>query len=370
MISGDRAKYPLIVRAPGRICLLGEHQDYLGLEVISGAMDRYVELAAIPADRKQLVLKLTRMGTTRMFQLDQIPQNIVPRDYLASGLRVMMAEGYRFHQGYEIEIRGDLPIGKGVSSSSAMCVGWIMMLSMIADVPRVPPPLEIARLAFHTEVVSFNEPGGMQDHIASAIGGLIHMDFRDGRDRPVLTDLQNLQDGFRSGMLLVDSDSTKETIGMIQSIRRDVLESMSRAAEVSAAGMQLADVSLGMLDRSFRRDPQNRRMIATIINRNLVRSFRATATRETPPAEIGAFIQTHHHILSSMIGSSSARIDELCKLTVELGASGAKVIGSGGGGCLLVYAPLHHDRVERELNRRGIRVDSIHIGPGVHRVDA
>ncbi|MGB3975816.1 MAG: galactokinase family protein, partial [bacterium] len=29
----------IVIEAPGRICLLGEHQDYLGLEVISGAMN-------------------------------------------------------------------------------------------------------------------------------------------------------------------------------------------------------------------------------------------------------------------------------------------------------------------------------------------
>ncbi|MCB0293360.1 MAG: galactokinase family protein, partial [Calditrichaeota bacterium] len=36
----------VIVRAPGRMCLFGEHQDYLGLPVIAAAIDRYIEMRA------------------------------------------------------------------------------------------------------------------------------------------------------------------------------------------------------------------------------------------------------------------------------------------------------------------------------------
>jgi galactokinase len=34
------------VSAPGRICLFGEHQDYLGLPVITAAIDLRLELTA------------------------------------------------------------------------------------------------------------------------------------------------------------------------------------------------------------------------------------------------------------------------------------------------------------------------------------
>ncbi len=352
-----------MVRAPGRICLLGEHQDYLGLEVISGALSLYVELIATPIEARRFDLHLKSVSRNRTFLLDQNPDHSEPRDYLASGLRLMIEAGYRFSRGYRIEIRGNLPIGKGVSSSSAMCVGWIRLLSLIADQPVELDPLTNARMAFETEVVAFREPGGMQDHVASAFGGLVHMDFRNGRDRPVLTELP-----IPAGeWILVDSGSIKETLGMLQCIRSDVESALERLALTEHVSHP-ARLELSRIPRAIRRDPLNRRLIATLINRNLVRTCRDRMLTTGRNDRLGAMINTHHRILSTMLGSSSERIDRLCTAALGLGASGAKVIGSGGGGCVLVYAAANSRALAEQLSVEGNRCVSIRIGDGVHRV--
>ncbi len=341
--------------------MLGEHQDYLGLEVISGALSLHVELIATPIEAKRFDLNLTSICRNRTFFLEHIPDSSGPRDYLASGLRLMIQAGYRFSRGYQIEIRGNLPIGKGVSSSSAMCVAWIKMLSLIADRPLDLDPLTNARMAFETEVVTFGEPGGMQDHVASAFGGLIHMDFRNGRDRPILTELP-----VPSGeWLLVDSGSTKETLGMLQSIRSDV-ESALKRLESKHPAIHPALLELSRIPQEIRRDPLNRRLIATLINRNLVRASRDRMVTTGRDERLGVMLKTHHRILSKMLGSSSDRIDRLCTTALELGASGAKVIGSGGGGCVLVYALHNGKSLSERLTAEGCRCMPIRIGGGVH----
>ena len=63
----------------------------------------------------------------------------------------------------------------GLSSSSALAVAAIHAFSRMAG--KVLSPQEVAVRAFEAEVVEFGESGGMQDHYASAHGGIIHLDL-------------------------------------------------------------------------------------------------------------------------------------------------------------------------------------------------
>ncbi|HPQ41816.1 MAG TPA: galactokinase family protein, partial [bacterium] len=148
---------PIItIRAPGRICLLGEHQDYLGLEVISGALPLGITLTAVPDPRPDTPdsfdITLHQTGEHRILQARSPVDRPAPRDYLQSGLNVFLALGARFSRGWRVDVDGDLPIGKGLSSSSALCVGWAALLAAAADPPIPLTPLETAQLAFRMEV--------------------------------------------------------------------------------------------------------------------------------------------------------------------------------------------------------------------------
>ena len=46
------------VQAPARICFFGDHQDYLGLPVIAGTINRYIQINAIPNSDSQFFIQL------------------------------------------------------------------------------------------------------------------------------------------------------------------------------------------------------------------------------------------------------------------------------------------------------------------------
>ena len=46
------------ISTPGRICLFGEHQDYLGLPVIAAAISRRVDMSGEHRADKQIVIHL------------------------------------------------------------------------------------------------------------------------------------------------------------------------------------------------------------------------------------------------------------------------------------------------------------------------
>ena len=41
-----KKKFEIISKAPARVCLFGDHQDYLNLPVIACAIDRFIEIKA------------------------------------------------------------------------------------------------------------------------------------------------------------------------------------------------------------------------------------------------------------------------------------------------------------------------------------
>ncbi|MCD4653762.1 hypothetical protein K8T06_07485 [bacterium] len=351
------------VRAPGRICLLGEHQDYLGLEVISGALNLGVCLEAEPIPIKNQ-LKICLLQTDEQIILNTLSpvRYSDHRDYLQSGLNVMIRSGLKFHQGWKITVIGDLPIGKGVSSSSALCVGWVRLLAAIADCPMNLSPIENARLAFQVEVLEFNEPGGMQDHIASALGGLLHMNFHGNpHEIPEITQLNPVPEGF----LLVDSGETKNTLGMITRIKTTVEKQ---------AGLQWQNPDTLLATRNVRELPEKQinndpfgELRATLKNRDMVRHAvrNWTKTIETSGKILAALIRAHHQQLTHEIKSSSSAINRLITIAEKNGAAAGKVIGSGGGGCLLIYAPDNASYIGQILQKIGARVWKAEISRGV-----
>jgi galactokinase len=358
----DRERKSIRIEAPGRICLLGEHQDYLGLEVISGAMNLTVHFKADPSHgHPGLNIHLLQTGQTRHLDTSA-PGVLHVRDYLQSGLNTMLDKGFRYRCGYTISINGDLPIGKGVSSSSALCVGWIKLLAAIADEPAEPSPDQTAAWAFESEVTRFGEPGGMQDHIASVRGGLLQMNFHDAPSTlPHITPLKPVPEGF----LLVDSGQTKDTIGMIARIRAAVETQFGKICGDSR--MLLSELQIDQLPAAAKHSNHFRELRGTLLNRDITRyAFQNWPSNpDTFPEFLSPLINAHHRYLSDSIGSSSEAIDSCIEWCMTHGARAGKVIGSGGGGCLLIYAPGNTQILMGTLRSRGLRVWNTGFSRGV-----
>ena len=118
----------ITIKVPGRICFFGDHQDYLQLPIIAGTIDRYITLTATPIAVSELRIALLDLGTHKTIPLPYSPAALTPNDYFCSALYTLHAKGIRPSQGYQIQIKGDLPINAGLSSSSALVVAWIRFL--------------------------------------------------------------------------------------------------------------------------------------------------------------------------------------------------------------------------------------------------
>ena len=60
----------MIISSPGRICLFGEHQDYLGLPVIASAISLRLSIEANKRDDLQVHVKLPDVGSEERFSIE------------------------------------------------------------------------------------------------------------------------------------------------------------------------------------------------------------------------------------------------------------------------------------------------------------
>lgn len=122
------------VITPGRICLFGEHQDYLGLPVIAMAISLRATIGGEKRNDDQVIIHKPDLVETETFSLNNLSYTKA-RDYFKSGIKVCQNQGLTFSSGFECKITSNIPVRAGTSSSSAISVSWIHFLSKMADNP-------------------------------------------------------------------------------------------------------------------------------------------------------------------------------------------------------------------------------------------
>ncbi len=346
----------LRVSAPGRVCLFGEHQDYLNLPVIAAAISRRITISGRTLSQPVARIELPDCNGSDVFPVDEIPVVRSERDYLRSAVKVMLDAGYSFRQGCECTIQGTIPLNAGLSSSSALVVAWIACLHSIAGDTGSLPPEEVARLAHRAEVLEFGEPGGSMDHYASACGDVIHLAFDD---QPAVTALPPLPGEFIIG----DTGESKDTRAVLARSKVPVLKAAAAAAQrdphfslATADQSWLVDLRPHLAERDWHLLEQ------TLRNRDFTSA--ALDLLQTTPLDktrLGELLNAQHAILRDTLGVSTPRLERFITAALSAGAAGAKLVGSGGGGCMVAWAPENGGRVLEAMSRIGtaflVRID-------------
>src|SRR5258705_9339024 len=108
-------------RAPGRVNLIGEHTDYNDGFVMPVAIDCSTWVTIVPLAERKLEILSENFGEQVEFALDSLDS--APRGHWSDyplGVAVMLKRaGYQL-RGARLTIRGDVPLGAGLSSSASL----------------------------------------------------------------------------------------------------------------------------------------------------------------------------------------------------------------------------------------------------------
>ena len=76
--------------------------------------------------------------------------------------------------------------------------------------------------------------------------------------------------------------------------------------------------------------------------------------KEVPdPAWIGTRLTEHHAVLRDVLQVSTPKIEAMLDASLDAGALGGKITGSGGGGCMFAYAPKNAEIVAKAIEKVG-----------------
>src|SRR2546421_806101 len=140
-----------VVRAPGRLELLGNHTDYNEGLVMSLAVDKYIQIASAPRNDGKIELISAAFPQPEVFWADDLKKNPAApwTDYVKGVLDQLRKRDVNF-RGFNAAISGDIPMGAGMSSSAALEVATALTIRLLfpfslTETATTIPPLPDAK---------------------------------------------------------------------------------------------------------------------------------------------------------------------------------------------------------------------------------
>ena len=331
-----------IVRAPGRVNLIGEHTDYNDGFVFPMAIDRAAWIALRPrADNRVLAISLD-MRDRREFALNDLhpPTKVAWIDYLIGVAWVLRERGYAL-RGWEGIVSGDVPIGSGLSSSAALELATARAFHCVSAFEWDPAAMALACQKAENEWLGVN--CGIMDQMISAAGL---------EDRALLIDCRSLEADSAplpagAAVVILDTGTRRGLVDSAYNERREQCEAAARHFGLPA----LRDIdSVVFAERAHELDALSRQRARHVITEN-ERALRARDAMNAGDAAILGKLMIESHVsLRDDFAVSSPALDAIVECAkADESCFGARMTGAGFGGCAvaLVEADGAEDFVER-----------------------
>lgn len=358
-----------VVRAPGRVNLIGEHTDYNDGFVLPCAIGPSTMVAIGGRDDGQVHVVATDFGdATDMFDLKDIRSSEQGwANYVRGMVDAVQKAGFQL-QGANIAIAGNIPKGAGLSSSASLevAVGQAMLALCGTDIDRT----RLAQIAQAAECDFVGTKCGIMDQLISAQGKAGHALLIDCRslgltDAPVPADL---------AIMIVHSGVTRGLVEGHYNERRRQCEAAAKAMGVAA----LRDADMDMLNTAGL-DPVTHNRARHVIGENRRTVEAASALEKGDLHRLGILMAESHQSMRDDFEITVPAIDRLVDvLQSAIGTEGgARMTGGGFGGACVALMPASRVSDVRAAVERGyqtpdgktaeIMVET--AGPGVSLID-
>lgn len=177
--AGDNAQAALF-SSPGRTELGGNHTDHQHGCVLAASVN--MDMLAVAAPNGTALVRIHSEGypvlTVDLSSLSPAEDERETSAALVRGVAARMAELGQVPAGFDAYVCSSVPAGSGLSSSAAyeVLVGTIFNVLFCN---QVFTPVQVAQIGQYAENVFFGKPCGLMDETASAVGGVVSIDFQD-----------------------------------------------------------------------------------------------------------------------------------------------------------------------------------------------
>lgn len=314
-----------VVRAPGRVNLIGEHTDYNDGFVLPMAIDRAMWIALRPRDDRRVIGHSIDLDERVAFSLESISEEKAGWGDYVKGVAWSLSEaGYRL-EGWEGVVAGDVPIAAGLSSSAALEMAVVQAFAATSGFPA--DAITMAKIAQRAENEWVGVSCGIMDQLISAAGVAGHAVLIDCRS----LELQPVPLPHDSVVVVLDTTTRRGLVDSVYNERRAQCEAAARFFGVSA----LRDVSVDQLrTEAGGLDALARRRAQHVVTESARTLRAAEAMRRGDAVEMGELMDASHVSLRDDFEVSSPELDAIVSCAQrEDAAYGARMTGAGLGGC-------------------------------------
>lgn len=328
---GARAGKTLVVRAPGRVNIIGEHTDYNSGFVLPAAVDRAILIAARSQPGRTIAAYAGTLDEADTWEPGSPKPERRWMRYIAGVATALLDRGAAL-PGVELTIASDVPVGAGMSSSAALCVGTALVLAALAEFPL--DGLTAAQIAQWSESEYSGIRVGIMDPYASSNGKEGHALLLDCRS--LTHELVPLP----ASMVLAvcDTGVRRQLASSAYNDRRRACEEAVNLLRPHIGGVRsLRDVDPSWLDNLTLFLPETlyrrARHVVTEIQRTLEA---AGALRAGDLQRAGTLMRASHASLRDDYEVSSKELDAMADVANSApGCYGARMMGGGFGGCVI-----------------------------------
>jgi galactokinase len=319
-----------VVRAPGRVNLIGEHTDYNDGFALPAAIDLELRIALVPSADSRVEITLAETGERGAFDLEAIgPAGGTWLDYVAGTAWSLRQAGVAI-RGFRGVLASTLPTSAGLSSSAALELASAWALT--------EPPgggldgMALARICQRAENRYVGVNCGLMDQAAEALGvsgSAILLDCRTLAWRPVPLPLD------RCTIVVCDTGSPRRLGASQYNARRAQCEA---AVEILAASdpsiRALRDVTPGMLASiRSRLDEETFRRCEHVVREDERVLLTVAALEAGDLATVGRCLVESHRSLRDLYEVSSPELDAMVEIALATpGVLGSRMTGAGFGG--------------------------------------
>jgi galactokinase len=319
-----------VVRAPGRVNLIGEHTDYNDGFVLPMAIDRAIWIAMRPRGDQRVVGHSLDFEQPVEFSVVEVEQVSVSEatpawgEYLRGVAWALQEAGHTL-QGWEGVVASDVPIGASLSSSAALEMATARVFAVTSGLQWDATSMAKIGQRAENEWVGVN--CGIMDQMISAAGKADHallIDCRSLEAQPV-----PLPPG--TAVVVLDTATRRGLVDSAYNERRAQCEAAARFFGVLA----LRDVSVARFQaQADRLDDLTRRRAHHVVTENDRTLRAADAMREGDAVGLGRLMNDSH---ASLRDDFEVSTDELNSMVAcarrEDACYGARMTGGGFGGC-------------------------------------
>jgi galactokinase len=314
-----------VVRAPGRVNLIGEHTDYNDGFVLPMAIDRAVWIAVRPRSDGHVVAHSLDFERKVAFSLEGVRKAGAGwGEYLQGIAWVLQEAGYTL-QGWEGVVASDVPVGAGLSSSAALEMATARVFAVTSGFPWESTTMAKLGQRAENEWVGVN--CGIMDQMISAAGQAGHALLIDCRS----LEAQAVPLPPGTVVVVLDTATRRGLVDSAYNERRAQCEAAARFFGVLA----LRDVSVAQFQaRADRLDDLIRRRARHVVTENDRTLQAVEAMRRRDAVELGRLMDGSHVSLRDDFQVSSDELNSMvtCARREDV-CYGARMTGGGFGGC-------------------------------------